>query len=265
MADSMIIRMYDNHIDHVDGGIVLTNYKGALSSKSQFYNNTITNYGQGGFIYASGEFPTSWQGDYGGTAIDTSKGIRPYIVITRVDTLGNRITIHSVANTTMPKQFSIDGETWQSDSVFTNVAKGVYMTSARIAPAIRDNHNQVWITNASVVYAPPMAHAGTDQTLNSDVNTTNLAGTATAGDGTIASYTWSKVGTNGATITSPNSQNTSITGLQNGKTYTFRLTVTDSNGLNDTDDVNITVQKEVSEIKLLLYMKNGKLIRIKTQ
>lgn len=56
----------------------------------------------------------------------------------------------------------------------------------------------------------------------------------------IASYAWTKVSGTGGTITSPSSMNTQITGLSTG-TYVFRLTVTNTDGQTDTDDITIYV------------------------
>ena len=98
----------------------------------------------------------------------------------------------------------------------------------------------VLIDNETPTHTPPTAHAGSDQTLDPGTTSTTLSGSATQGDGTITGYAWTE--TQGdATIVSPTSQNTSITGLQDGNTYVFRLTVTDSNDLTATDDVQVTV------------------------
>lgn len=87
---------------------------------------------------------------------------------------------------------------------------------------------------------PPTANAGIDQTITLPTSSVTLAGTGTDTDGTIASYTWSKVSGGAATITNAASQNTSVTGLAQGS-YTFRLTVTDNAGATATDDMLVTV------------------------
>lgn len=241
MTDSMVVRMYDNYIDSVDGGIVLTNYQGLFASTSQFYNNSISNYGQGDFIYAPGTYPTHWEGDYGGSSIDTSNGIRPWIIINGVDTSGNTLTIHSVSNTTLPKQFSLDGNTWQSDSVFTNLQIGVYMAHARIDPAIMDLWNRIYIASGEHVNVPPVALAGTNIMLPFKTTTTNLLGQGSDPDGTIVSWLWKQV-EGSATISSPNTQNTPVTGLKSDSTYQFSLTVTDDGGLTGTDTVTVSIE-----------------------
>lgn len=88
---------------------------------------------------------------------------------------------------------------------------------------------------------PPVASAGNDQSINLPSNSVNLSGLGTDTDGTITGYAWSKLsGPSSGTITSPTSQNTSVTGLVQG-TYVFRLTVTDNGTAQGTDDVTVTV------------------------
>lgn len=93
----------------------------------------------------------------------------------------------------------------------------------------------------------PIANAGSNQTITLPTSTANLSGTAsTDADGTISSYSWTKLSGNiGGTITSPNSSTTTITGLQAG-VYTYRLTVVDNGGLSNTADVTITVNFAVT-------------------
>lgn len=83
--------------------------------------------------------------------------------------------------------------------------------------------------------------AGADQTIELPTNSVTLTGSAVPSQGnTISSYGWSKVSGGSATITSPSSSTTTVTGLLAGS-YTFRITVTESTGNIKTDDVSITV------------------------
>jgi hypothetical protein len=89
---------------------------------------------------------------------------------------------------------------------------------------------------------PPVADAGANQTIQLPVNLVTVDGTGSSDpDGTISSYLWEKVaGPSEFDITSPNTAITTITGLIEG-VYLFRLTVTDDDGAEDFDDVQITV------------------------
>ncbi|MEM8965392.1 MAG: PA14 domain-containing protein, partial [Bacteroidota bacterium] len=68
-----------------------------------------------------------------------------------------------------------------------------------------------------------------------------LNATATDKDGIITSYQWSVLSETSATITSPNSAETTITGLQEG-IYQFAITVTDDRSATSSDTVEVTVQ-----------------------
>ncbi len=68
-----------------------------------------------------------------------------------------------------------------------------------------------------------------------------MTGSGTDADGTIASYRWTQVSGTTATIASPTSATTNITGLTTTGTRVFRLTVTDNRGATATSDVTVTV------------------------
>ncbi|MDI3322284.1 PKD domain-containing protein [Pinibacter soli] len=92
---------------------------------------------------------------------------------------------------------------------------------------------------------PPVAKAG------NDFSTTNsyayLSGAASYDpDGTITAWAWSQVGgPNSASILAGNGMFPTIQNLVAG-TYTFRLKVTDNDGLASTDDVVLTVKTQTA-------------------
>src|SRR5690606_40389381 len=90
---------------------------------------------------------------------------------------------------------------------------------------------------------PPVADAGSGQSITLPINTTTLDGSgSTAPSGSISSYEWSRVsGPSRATITASNSAVTTATGLTEG-VYVFELTVTDNNGARSTASVTDTVK-----------------------
>ena len=89
---------------------------------------------------------------------------------------------------------------------------------------------------------PPTANAGSNQTITLPTNSGTLTGSGTAASGTtITAYAWTETsGPNTATIASPSSASTGISGLIQGG-YVFQLKVTQSDGQTATATVTETV------------------------
>lgn len=87
---------------------------------------------------------------------------------------------------------------------------------------------------------PPVANAGTNQTIRLPANEINLNGSlSTDPDNNITSYAWTKIaGPPNVTIANANAAQTGVTGLEQG-IYQFELKVTDAEGLYATDTVVI--------------------------
>src|ERR1019366_4051939 len=97
-----------------------------------------------------------------------------------------------------------------------------------------------------VVNIPPVANAGPNQNLPAGTTSTTLSGSGTDADGTVVGYAWTQTAgpTAGVTInptTSATTGTTQVSGLTNGNTYTFKLTVTDNLGATGSSTVNVTV------------------------
>src|SRR6185436_4635830 len=90
---------------------------------------------------------------------------------------------------------------------------------------------------------PPTANAGSDITITLPTSIAQLVGSGTDADGTIASYSWTKIGTTppGGTLATPTQSSTGVSGLTTAGTYLFRLTVTDNLGATGTDTVRVIV------------------------
>src|SRR5204863_3980627 len=99
------------------------------------------------------------------------------------------------------------------------------------------------ITVNPAVNLPPTANAGSDVTITLPTSTAQLVGSGTDADGTIASYSWTKIGTTppGGTLAAPTQSSTGVSGLTTAGTYLFRLTVTDNLGATGTDTVRVIV------------------------
>ena len=85
---------------------------------------------------------------------------------------------------------------------------------------------------------PPVADAGTDKEISVPAAVV-LAGSGEDYDGTISTYTWTKIsGPSTGSITGANTQTPTLTGLTNG-TYKYELRVTDNNGAIGRDTVTV--------------------------
>lgn len=192
--------------------------------------------------------------NYHGTVINNGGTITPWIVA------------HNHPTDPLKKIFKVWMPTMNGSTSLVAVPVGANAVSATLytldyadlepnsAPALISGTNinvtategmqwlEVTYEEEEVENIPPVANAGTDQsiTLPTDEVTVNGSGSTDA-DGTITTYLWTKIsGPSTFTITNPNVASTTITDLVEG-TYVFRLTVTDNDSDTDTDDITVTV------------------------
>lgn len=125
----------------------------------------------------------------------------------------------------------------------TNLVEGTYVFRLTAT----DNQGATAFDEVRIVVFPssvnqlPLANGGTNQTITLPTSSTSLVGAGFDPDGSITTYTWTKVnGPASYALVSPNSQVTTLNSLEQG-TYVFRLTVTDNNGAKGSDDITITV------------------------
>ena len=96
---------------------------------------------------------------------------------------------------------------------------------------------------------PPVANAGSDQTVAEEVTVTLNGSSSTDPDDGIASYQWTQTGGTSVTLSGSTTVNATFTAPivgSGGAALTFQLTVTDTGGLQSTDIciVNVTWQNE---------------------
>ena len=140
-----------------------------------------------------------------------------------------------------PAQGSISNTTAAATTA-ANLVQGTYVFRL----TVKDNGNatatdSVIITVNPAPNQPPVADAGTNQTITLPLNSVTLNATASSdADGSIASYSWVKLAGGTVSISNANSSSATVTNLQAGQ-YTFVLTVTDNNGASSKDTVNVNV------------------------
>jgi hypothetical protein len=93
---------------------------------------------------------------------------------------------------------------------------------------------------------PPVANAGKNKSISLPKSWVTLDGTGSTDDINITSWQWSQLeGPNQAVIDRPNIPMTNATGLTKG-TYTFKLSIKDSNGNDGNANVLVTVTQDTN-------------------
>jgi Tol biopolymer transport system component len=143
-----------------------------------------------------------------------------------------------IVNTTTPK------------TIVGNLDTGIYKFELQVTDdkgLTAKDTMQVTVNSVTPINRPPVANAGTDQTINFPTNGVMLdGGASTDPDNNITAYGWTKIsGPSLFTIANPNAVQTQVTNLAEG-IYQFELKVTDALGLFDRDTVRVQVTVQVT-------------------
>jgi hypothetical protein len=138
-------------------------------------------------------------------------------------------------------------------TVVNNLDTGIYRFELKVtdnAGLFAKDTIQITVIDPSQPNRPPIANAGTDQTIILPTNTVTLdASGSTDPENNIASYFWTKIsGPFSFNILNANGAQTSVTDLAVGS-YVFEITVTDTQGLLSKDRVNVFVDTTTSGIQ----------------
>ena len=114
-----------------------------------------------------------------------------------------------------------------------------------LATHIFGTDTQTW--NVLTDNSQPVANAGADRTVLVDTTVTLNGTGSTDPDNNISSYHWQQTGGPTVTLTNANAAIVQFTAaVSDGSVLTFKLTVTDTGGLQSTDTCTITVQQTIT-------------------
>ena len=136
-----------------------------------------------------------------------------------------------------------------TNPVINNLVLGTYTFRLTVTDddgATAIDEVNVFVTDT--INEAPVALAGIDLVVIYPIDTAQLNGSGTDVDGTIVSYEWSQVDDvpSIATISDPNIADPVIGSLSVEGIYTFRLTVTDNEGMTGSDIVQIYVYDSIN-------------------
>ncbi len=128
----------------------------------------------------------------------------------------------------------------QAQTVVNNLVSGVYLFQLTVTDNLGATGTATVTITVKPANKPPVANAGSNQTITLPTNFLNLTGSGTDSDGTVVSYQWTKIsGPTSFVIISATQAQTTVTNLVQG-VYQFQLTVTDNQGATGTATVSIT-------------------------
>lgn len=132
-----------------------------------------------------------------------------------------------------------------SATVVKNLATGTYLFELKVTDNGRlsaSDTMKVIVDSVLTINHPPVANAGTDQTITLPTNTVNLDGSgSTDPDNNIVSYVWTKIsGPALFNIANASAVQTQATNLLQG-VYLFELNVTDAGALFSKDTMQVIV------------------------
>lgn len=124
----------------------------------------------------------------------------------------------------------------------SNLVAGTYTFRLTVTDnkGAKGSDDVIVTVKASTTNKVPTVKAGSDKKVTLSSSAITFNGSASDSDGTISSYSWTKVSGGSATLSNANTSSLKVTGVASG-VYVFRLTVTDNNGAKASDDVKLTV------------------------
>jgi len=136
----------------------------------------------------------------------------------------------------------------------SNLKPGGYIFELRVT----DNKGEVATDEMEIVIlaerAGPEAYAGVDTVVNMPVDEIQLVGLGTVVEGSITEYLWEKKSGPDVVLSNFETSVLDLTSIHSGE-YLFAFTVTDDQGVSDTDDVMLKVTEDLFAPKV--FTPNG--------
>lgn len=159
---------------------------------------------------------------------------------------GATITGYNWVRTSGPLTYTITNANLQNTTV-TGLVQGTYVftVTATDNNGLTCSAPKTVIVNAAVPQPPVVTVAPANTIITLPTNSVNLTSTSTTPQGTITVRQWTaSLATGSYTITTPTTNNTSVTGLTQG-IYHFKFCATNSDGLTTCDSVSVTVNAAI--------------------
>jgi hypothetical protein len=139
---------------------------------------------------------------------------------------------------------SLSGSTSKTLSV-ANLVAGTYIFTLTVKDndgATDSDDVTVTVNSSSTTNTAPVANAGANIKVLLPTTTATVRGSANDAESNITSYSWTKVSGGSVSMSGITTTTLGLSGLKAGN-YVFRLTVKDSKGAVDTDDMLVTVSE----------------------
>ncbi|MEX1241456.1 MAG: Ig-like domain-containing protein [Cyclobacteriaceae bacterium] len=136
---------------------------------------------------------------------------------------------------------TISGETTSTLSL-SDIVEGTYVFRITVTDNVGASSFEEIIVTVLPLGSnqPPVVSTGIDKVLFLPANSLNISGSASDADGSISTYSWSKISGPTAILTNETLPTLSLGNLVAGQ-YVFRLTATDDQGATAFDEVAVTV------------------------